>query len=246
MPALGASLRFLLRSLADFAFPPICCGCDSEAESGLVCDSCRLLLFTSELDVCPRCGRPCADAAEGCGRCEPALALHRVRALGLFAPPMRGLVHALKYDGKTSLAPLLGSALAALVEQDTELRRAEVVAAVPLHPARRRERGYNQSELLARVVAERTGRPWLDPLARHRNTSTQTRQPDARARWENVSGAFGLRPGASVAGLSLLLVDDVMTSGATLDAAASELVAAGAVSVAGLVVAAAGRPDRAD
>jgi ComF family protein len=239
MPALASSLRFLFRSLADFVYPPICYGCDDEVESGLVCEACRLLLYTSELDVCPQCGRPCADAGRGCGHCSEPFALRRVRALGFYAAPFHNLVHALKYDGKTSVAGLLGGALAALAAQDTEYQQPDLVCAVPLHPARLRERGYNQSELLAAVVAEQTGIALGLPLVRHKNTPTQTGRVDAKARRKNLADAFRLRPGEQVSGLKVVLVDDVCTSGATLDAAARPLLAAGASSVLGLVVAAA-------
>ncbi|MEO0086313.1 MAG: ComF family protein, partial [candidate division WOR-3 bacterium] len=239
---LKSGIRFLVRALADFLFPPICYGCDDETESGLVCDSCRLLLFTSELDVCPVCGRPCRDAAATCGRCAVPLPLARVRALGSYGQPFAGLVHALKYDRKTSLAPLLGQALALLAWQDSELKACDAVCAVPLHPARRRERGYNQAELLAEVVAQETGMPFESWLVRRKNTPTQTARHDDEARRRNLKGAFALRSGAIVQGKRILLVDDVMTSGATLGAAAEPLLEAGAGGVCGLVIAAASAP----
>jgi len=236
---LRRSLGSLVRAFADFVFPPICCGCDDEAEQGLVCDSCRLLLFTSELDVCPNCGRACV---ERCSRCGGALSLSRVRALGFYAEPFRGLIHALKYREKTRLAELLGRALAVLTSQDTELRQADLICAVPLHPARRRERGYNQSELLARRVSAETGIAFADALLRKSNTPSQTSRSSIAHRRKNVKGAFRAKPGIAVNGARVVLVDDVMTSGATLDEAAQTLLGAGAADVMGLVVAAAGDP----
>jgi ComF family protein len=242
LPRLGSSLSFLVRAVADFVFPPICYGCDEDAESGLVCDACRLLLFTSELDVCPKCGRACLGE---CGRCDTPLALSRVRAIGFYGAPFRGLIHALKYREKTKLADLLGRALAGLASQDTELQQAGVICPVPLHPARQRERGYNQADLLARVVATETATGFADVLVRCRNTPSQTTQPRHEDRKRNVEGAFQLKRGASVAAQRVILVDDVTTTGATLDAAARPLLDAGAASVMGLVVAAAGpRDDR--
>ena len=98
---LRMSGRFLLRSLADFLFPRVCYGCNEEIDEGLLCEPCRLLLLTSELDVCPGCGRPCADAAEGCGRCGMRFSLTRTRALGLYMEPFRNLIHSMKYREKT-------------------------------------------------------------------------------------------------------------------------------------------------
>ncbi len=201
-----------------------------------MCDSCRLLLFTSELDVCPNCGWACA---ERCSRCGEVLSLSRVRALGFYAEPFRGLIHALKYEEKTSLAELLGRALAGLVLQDTELRQADLVCAVPLHQARMRERGYNQSELLARRVSAETGVAFADALLRRSNTPSQTSRSSIAQRRKNVKGAFRAKPGFDVTEARIILVDDVTTSGATLDEAAQTLLNAGAAEVMGLVVAAA-------
>jgi competence protein ComFC len=235
----ATSLRLLLRSLADLAFPPRCHGCDAEIDHGLVCTICHARLLSSRLAVCPDCGRPLPVADARCGRCRLPFALVRVRALGPFAPPYSGLVHALKYDGKTKLAPLLGAALARLVESDPDLQTAECLCPVPLHPVRRRERGYNQSALLAGEVAGAVGIELVDGLVRRRNTKTQTGLADDLARQQNMRGAFAVRDGFDAAGRRVLLVDDVTTSGATLDAAARQLLRAGASSVLGLVVAAA-------
>lgn len=233
--------RFL-GSLLDFLFPPLCWGCDEGIEKGLVCDSCLLLLSTGELDVCPGCGRPCGSASEGCGRCSLPFSLERVRALGSYRVPYVNLVRALKYNRKTALAGLLGTFLASLALQDTALAGCDLVCAVPLHPARRRERGYNQAELLACAVAEQIGKSLVDPVVRRRNTPSQTRCNSDEARQQNLRGAFAVRKGVAFRGARILLVDDVMTSGATLDAVARELLNAGAGGVLGLVVAAAVSP----
>jgi ComF family protein len=239
MPAFASSARFLLKSLADFAFPPICYGCDSEVEAGLVCEACRLDLFTHELAVCPRCGRPCTRTAETCGQCKEEFSLSRVRALGLYAPPFDKLVQAFKYSGKTKVGEMLGQALAALVRQDEVLSAADAVCPVPLHPARLRERGFNQSLLLAAAISMDSGIPLADCLVRHRNTSTQTMKTSPEARRKNLELAFRIRPEAGITGKTVLLVDDVMTTGATLDQAARELLKGGAASVLGVVIAAA-------
>ncbi len=239
MPALTGSVRFLLKSLADFVYPPICYGCDTEVEEGLVCEGCRLALFTHELAVCPQCGRPCASSARSCGQCDTPFNLSRVRALGLYIPPFDKLVQAFKYSGKTKVGELLGLALAALVQQDQVLSAADAVCPVPLHPARLRERGFNQSLLLAAAISMSTRIPLVECLTRPKNTPTQTAKTSADARRKNLAGAFRLRPDASVGGKKVLLVDDVMTTGATLDQAAQELLKGGAATVLGAVVAAA-------
>jgi ComF family protein len=239
MPALASSVRFLLKSLADFVYPPICYGCDTEVEEGLVCEGCRLALFTHELAVCPECGRPCARTAETCGQCRTPFGLSRVRALGLYVPPFDKLIQAFKYSGKTKVGELLGRALAALVQQDEVLSDADAVCPVPLHPARLRERGFNQSLLLAAAIAMSTQIPLVECLVRTRYTPTQTLKTNPEKRLKNVAGAFRLKSDASIDGKRILLVDDVMTSGATLDQAAQGLLKGGAASVLGAVVAAA-------
>jgi ComF family protein len=239
MPALASSLRFLLKSLADFVYPPICCGCDAEIEEGLVCEGCRLALFTHELAVCPKCHRPCTRTAETCGQCDTQFSLSRARALGLYVPPFDKLVQAFKYSGKTKVGELLGRALAALVQQDEVLAAADAVCPIPLHSSRLRERGFNQSLLLAAAIAVSTRISLAEFLVRPKNTPTQTRKTKRKDRLKNVAGAFRLRPGSDVDGKTVLLVDDVMTTGATLDQAARELLRGGAASVLGAVVAAA-------
>jgi len=134
---------------------------------------------------------------------------------------------------------LLGQALAALVKQDEVLSAADVVCPVPLHPARLRERGFNQSLLLAAAISMNTRIPLVEGLTRTRYTPTQTTKASPEKRLKNVRGAFQIRPDAGIAGKTVLLVDDVMTTGATLDQAAQALLKVGAVSVLGAVVAAA-------
>jgi len=240
VPNLSDRLRFFFRSFADFLFPPVCLGCGSEIERGLVCDSCKALLRASEMGVCPVCRRPRLPDAKTCGRCEPRLCLGRIRALGPYHKPYVGLVHALKYQEKTKLALILGPPLAALVEQDTEMREADALCPIPLHPARLRERGYNQSALLALVVSGVAGIPSEDLLVRVKNTATQTAKADDKGRAKNLEGAFALASGAQARGRRIVLVDDVMTSGATLHEAGLVLKQAGATEILGLVVAAAG------
>lgn len=204
-----------------------------------MCEACRLALFTHELAVCPKCGRPCTRNAETCGQCRTPFSLSRVRALGLYVPPFDKLIQAFKYSGKTKLGELMGQALAALVLQDEILSAADTVCPIPLHPARLRERGFNQSLLLAAAISVTSGIPLVESLTRTKYTPTQTSKADPAKRLRNVKGVFRLRPGANVAGKTVLLVDDVATTGATLDQAAQPLLVAGAATVLGAVVAAA-------
>ncbi len=239
MPGPERGLRLLLRAFADFVFPPVCIGCDREVDHGLLCTDCHTRLRTGRLGLCPACGRPLRRGIDKCGRCSLPIGLTRIRALGPYAPPYNLLIHALKYDNKTVFVPVLAGALTGLVESDPELSSADAICPVPLHRSRLRERGYNQAELLAREVGSGTGIACRDLLVRVRNTASQTGLDGDDARKRNVHGAFRVRSGVQLDGDRIILLDDVFTSGATLDAAGRQLLAAGASSVVGVVIAAA-------
>jgi ComF family protein len=181
--------------------------------------------------ACPRCAGP-SPAGEHCGECLRAPpSFDATVAAWRYEFPVDRLVHALKYGGRLALAETLA---AALVPGLTG-RYADVVVPMPLSPARLRERGFNQAMEIARHLARRTGlriRPHL--AARQRDTTPQTGLPHG-ARAANVRGAFAC--GGLVAGLSVALVDDVMTTGASLEELARTLKAAGAARVENWVVA---------
>jgi ComF family protein len=144
--------------------------------------------------------------------------------------PAGAIVHALKYDGWTALAEPMGERMARLAWPADVVAERTAYLPVPLALVRQRERGFNQAELLARAVARRHGRPvWTDVLRRERFSATQTRlTPSERA--ANVHQVFHVNPATRdrLAGAHLVLVDDVLTTGATLNAAAAELFQAGA------------------
>ena len=144
---------------------------------------------------------------------------------------MREVMHGFKYSKhlylRYPLAAWLGEAL-----EDPRLREARLdcIVPVPLHPARERERGFNQAEILAQLLARRAGLPVRPLLQRIRYTTTQT-QFDRAQRIENLAGAFRLRRGVDVQGCRVLLVDDVLTTGSTLSECADVLKRAGALTV---------------
>jgi ComF family protein len=153
-----------------------------------------------------------------------------MRGIGLYDGSLRAIVHALKYGRRPSLARPLARLMAACAPD--ALSGVDVVIPVPLHRGRRRTRGFNQAEELARHLGPR----WTNALTRTRPTPSQTDLPAAR-RHANVRDAFALRRRHAVAGLCILLVDDVCTTGATLEACARVLVRAGAREVRALIAA---------
>jgi ComF family protein len=203
--------------------------------------------------ICPGCG---AEGAPICERCLPAVRLRERLAAGTplglaggppapllqlewcapFSGTTRRALHALKYAGERRIAQPLGEAVAA------RWRRAgaggEVLVPVPVHAGRRRERGYDQAELIAGIAAAALHLPWLPALERRRATAPQYRL-DRRHRATNVDDAFAVRPGAGAAirGRWVVLVDDVVTTGATLCAAAQALLEGGALATSAVTVA---------
>jgi len=164
-----------------------------------------------------------------------------MRALAPFNPAVQRLVHMLKYEGRTLAGRVLGHNLGLALERSGIVAARAVVVPVPLHASRRRERGYNQSLLIARAVAKALQLPVEGGVLRRvRITSTQTAL-DLAGRAVNVQGAFDVRRHGSLAEKSVLLVDDVVTTGATANACAEALTHAGAREV---VVAAAASPYR--
>lgn len=209
-----------MQQALDLLFPPRCVGCGRGGS--WFCDACVAAIA------------PAPDWSAGL---EPLAGLW---AAGLYEDPLRLAIQALKYEGKRQVAGPLGRLLAATYRRQMRGARLrfDAVVPVPLHPKRRAERGYNQSALLARGLARDVGLALReDVLWRWRHTPQQVGL-DAAGRRANVAGAFGCRSRhPALAGKTLLLVDDVCTTGATLAACAETLRAAGAREVWGLTLA---------
>lgn len=217
--------------LLDLLFPPRCVGCQRMGD--WLCAACLEEVGRVRGPVCPHCGRPfrrsglCPDCAGG------TFALQQLRAPFFFEGAVQRAVHALKYRGRRVLAGPLGGLLAEAL-RDLDWPPAAIVA-VPLHRQRERARGYNQSALLAQVAAAQVGWPLEAGLVRERDTPPQVGL-DRAARQENVRGAFRWTAPASPP-QHVLLLDDVYTTGATMEACAQALREAGAVEVRGLALA---------
>lgn len=223
--------------LLDLVYPRTCSGCGASLgeDAQHVCWNCRAALRPIAPPHCARCGNPLegrVDHAYICYHCtqmQPAFDLARsaVRFEGVAAT----LIHQFKYHGALWLQDDLTDLLEACVQVHYSGVPAEAVCAVPLHPARQRERGYNQARVLAAALAARLRLPfWPRVIGRPRPTVTQTHLT-ARERLSNVTGAFKVRNADRIRGRRLLLVDDVMTTGATTSECARALKKAGAAQV---------------
>ena len=219
----------------DLILPLNCVGC--RQEGAILCSLCIEGLRRLERPFCDICAQINVD-----GLCEMCLEhpgeIDGIRAPYLFEGPLRDTVHRFKYRGWHAAAPVLGGMLADYLENNNLLTQSmsQVLVPVPLHPRRLRSRGYNQSYLLAQEAGKRLMLPVRQDLIRRaQDSSPQVEAQSREARRANVVGGF--EPSAGVEGMSILLVDDVATTGSTLAACAAALKNAGADSVWGLVLA---------
>ncbi|OGA17379.1 MAG: hypothetical protein A3I63_00175 [Betaproteobacteria bacterium RIFCSPLOWO2_02_FULL_66_14] len=220
------------KAMAHQLFGGTCFLCRGAAKTGLLCRGCDADLPRLAGECCPRCALPAPGGAV-CGRClsHPPRYEATIAALA-YAFPADALIQALKFRGELALAPLLAQLL---VERLTALRSPDWLLPVPIARGRLRDRGYNQALEIARHVGRATGVPLAPQLCRRvRETPAQTDLPwDRRA--ANVRGAF--EAGGALDGAQVAVLDDVMTTGATLDEIAATLKRAGAASVVNWVVA---------
>ena len=230
MPPQLAKLKGVALNLL---FPQWCVGCGKEGD--FICYSCRQSLPRIMPPLCPRCGRP-QPSGILCPSCVSWQAeIDGIRSPFRFDGVMRQAIHQLKYRNLRAIAQPLARLLNDYL--GTNPMPGEVLVPVPLHHKRLRERGYNQSSLLTKELGKLINLPLVDDcLIRLRHAPPQARTSTVDERRSNVAGAFTCRDGR-LQDKQVLLVDDVSTSGATLDACAATLKAAGATSVWGLVLA---------
>lgn len=233
-------------ALLDFLLPAGCVACRAWSPSrALVCARCRTRLHAPPWPRCPRCHHPRGTGRDPASECRPCAdwpeALTAARAAFTLAPPADDLVHGLKYEGWSELAGFMSREMVSALRMGGGGRLdasaapgvdADLVVPVPTTTARVKQRGYNQAALLAEGVAEGTGLPLVPALVRRDGEGSQTRLSPAERR-ANVRGVFGLDPlhRDRVRGARAILVDDVLTTGATAGAAAGILAEAGVRSV---------------
>lgn len=231
--SLSAQLDQLKSRAADFLFPQHCLGCGREGD--FLCLTCCRGLPRLLPPLCPRCGRPLIRE-DHCSVCHKwQLEIDGVRSPFLFEGLMRQVIHQLKYNNFRALALPLARLLSEYWE--TRSLPVDVIVPVPLHARRLRERGYNQSGLLARELGKLINLPVVEgSLLRLGDAPAQVRAPNAEIRLKNVLGVFSCHDG-ELQGKRILLIDDICTTGATLDSCAIALKRAGVSSVWGLTLA---------
>jgi ComF family protein len=216
----------------DLLYPPRCALCKRIKE--FLCETCSNSLARARPWRCDACWLPLRGA--GCDTCaEHPSSLDRLRSVFRYEGDVRRLVHAFKFGGESSLGRTLAGHLRYCYEEHG--LETDMVTSVPLTTLRRRHRGYNQASLMARELAHELNQPFAEVLRRRGNAGPQARSKTAEERRSNVIGAFLPGGRADVAGLRVLLVDDVATTGATLSACAGVLKSLGAAQVVGLTLA---------
>ena len=241
---LGRAWNFLFSQIL---FPDTCRVCDAsltEAGRVPVCPACLASVTPLAAEYfCAACQAPFAspfplDEHQLCGLCRRAArGFDRCYSYGFYEGTLARLIQLLKYERIEPLAPILGGLLSQSLPRDIAF---DAIVPMPMHWTRRYVRGFNQAQLLAGDLSRRTGIPLLDALRRTRVTRAQVGLSDHHRR-RNVAGAFAVRRSGRLEGSHLLLIDDVLTTGATAAACAAALKKAGAARVTVLTLARADR-----
>ena len=230
-------------------FPAGCRICDKLLAGSTwvpICVECRASFEAPPGKKCEVCGQAPAETAAAedpvCHACQQkTYAFERARSYGIYKGPLARAILLLKWERMAPLGTWFAQRLAEMARSEGARLAADVVVPVPLHRERERQRGYNQAWLISKPLARELRLPHRAMLLMRTRPRPNKQVLSFEERWESVRGAFATRPGSQVDGKRVLLVDDVMTTGATLDACARALLESGAKSVLGLTVARATR-----
>lgn len=226
-----------MQPVADLILPPLCFGCGNRiaAAADLICQNCSDQIITPGEDICQVCGTQLEQGT--CQRCSETQPCFKVaRSALMYQSPVKEIIHLLKYDSWSILSPLLSRCMLETFHSEPRFANCDIVTAVPLHRVRQRERGFNQSALIARHLARHLGLEFAILAKRTRYTLSQTRLSKTQ-REHNLDGAFAVKAKTRLTGRHILLVDDVFTTGTTVDTLSRLFLDNGAASVAVLTAA---------
>jgi ComF family protein len=209
----------IVREIIDFCYPRVCVACDSSAAQGAFCADCSAQIDKlAEAPACEKCAMPITEAGAPCPYCfgDGLKPYDRVIRLSIYVDPIKSLIHRMKYHQAWNLGEILAARLLQQPGVQSLLSSADVLVPVPLHPIRQISRGFNQAEVIARRLAKFNRKLKLVfPALRLKHTETQTHLAKT-SRLENLKDAFGLNDGRCIQGNRVVVVDDVLTTGATL------------------------------
>ena len=225
-----------LHSAADLFWPRRCLHCDEPTSRSLcLCESCITHFDKDTAPTCLRCTStvgPHSDTSQGCPRCEKqTFRFASAQRWGVYDGELRNAILRMKHRGAESLAEVMGVAWAVSRQTGLLATGPQAVMAIPLHWQKRWQRGFNQAELLARGVAEGLGLPYVARAIRRVKPTPQQSGVSPTERRENLKNAFRPWRTHGWQGLRILLIDDVLTTGATADAASAAILAGGAAQV---------------
>jgi competence protein ComFC len=229
----------MMSKILKILFPPLCVGCKKRIEDGIICRPCRETIEVKNGFTCPMCERRLPEAKNAC---HPEAKFVLAAAASYQNEAVRELIHALKYQSvKTALEPLteIINTYSQKVSGPLSLVISNcVIVPVPLHPKKERERGFNQAELITRIMNNELGITVQENnLVRTKKTKSQIEVKGYEEREKNIAGCFAIKNPEFIAGRNIILVDDVFTSGATMREAVRVLKEAGARKIIGFVVA---------
>jgi ComF family protein len=232
--------RSLVQDVANFVYPPCCVSCRVGAGDAAFCSTCEgELAALATASACDRCAAPIPDGS-ACPQCGGA-GIHpfgKIVALGAYRDPLRKTIHGMKYHRRWPVAEILADQMLAQERVRQLLDETDVLVPVPLHWSRQILRGYNQADCLARRLAQyRLSLRVAYPIVRLKNTASQTVVRSIADRDANLRFAFGLVDAKAVRGKRVTLVDDVITTAATLKAAARAMEEADLAAINGVVLA---------
>lgn len=219
---MGTAIGFVTRAardLLDLCYPRTCAVCEQPSEHLHFCTTCdQALTKLQEQPFCDRCAAPLATTGAPCPFCSGKgfRRIDRVARLGNYEDPLRSLIHNMKYGGRWPIAEVVAERLLEVETAKALLQETQLLVPVPLHRLRQIARGYNQADVVARQLQQLCGIRVAHPATRVLNTHTQTHLHSRAQREDNLKHAFALLDSAAVRGKDVTIVDDVLTTGATV------------------------------
>jgi competence protein ComFC len=220
-------MKYVLKSLLELIYPVRCALCGRGGQ--LICPDCFQSLNLIGSKICLKCGKPSHYVVDECRECRDAgFVFIQSRALGLYEDHLKELIHRLKYNNCRGLAEIFAGLLINRLEPG--FFALDLITSVPMSKEKQIQRGFNQAQLFGRQLSVQSDKPFKEMLLLRRETKDQSKL-EASERAKNVKGAFALKPGMTLDGLNILLVDDVFTTGSTVNECSKALIDAGAQSV---------------